>query len=599
MFKSLRVRFTMIYFLLVFIAMIVAGVFIIRAFEDYNLDVVSERLDDLSQIMMSELSKIELDNGGLEGSKTLIQETIDWHADIGLREEIYVVDASTQQIVATSTENLGRQASEILNTGLVVEGMLGRTVEKNLDLENVVKTKDKVYPILSNGSLIGILYLRYDLTDIYSSMSQTQFIILQAIGMSLAVTILIGFIIAKSITEPINEITQKANRLAEGDFNQIVEVRSDDEIGSLSKSFNFLSAELKRSVSEISSEKSKLETIINYMEDGLIAINADGQVIHSNPKALKLLAGQGQEPEKARFDEDLIGDLLSIYSSGKVNNGNGSKNLSYRGQILRVNFAPFLDESSNKVGVVFVLQDVTEEERLENMRREFVANVSHELKTPLTSIKSYAETLLDGDVEDRGVQDQFLQVINTEADRMSRLVRDLLELSNFDSQSVRLNLERHNVNRLLDNCVLKLQVTINQNHQTVQKSYASCTIDAVFDYDKIEQVILNILSNAVKYSGEGTDISINLKEAESTFEIVIKDGGTGISENDLERVFERFYRVDKARSRANGGTGLGLSIAKEIVEAHHGQIEIQSALGKGTTVRITLPFNGDFDAKNV
>jgi two-component system sensor histidine kinase VicK len=589
----------MIYFLLVFIAMIVAGVFIIRAFEDYNLDVVSERLDDLSQIMMSELSKIELDNGGLEGSKTLIQETIDWHADIGLREEIYVVDASTQQIVATSTENLGRQASEILNTGLVVEGMLGRTVEKNLDLENVVKTKDKVYPILSNGSLIGILYLRYDLTDIYSSMSQTQFIILQAIGMSLAVTILIGFIIAKSITEPINEITQKANRLAEGDFNQIVEVRSDDEIGSLSKSFNFLSAELKRSVSEISSEKSKLETIINYMEDGLIAINADGQVIHSNPKALKLLAGQGQEPEKARFDEDLIGDLLSIYSSGKVNNGNGSKNLSYRGQILRVNFAPFLDESSNKVGVVFVLQDVTEEERLENMRREFVANVSHELKTPLTSIKSYAETLLDGDVEDRGVQDQFLQVINTEADRMSRLVRDLLELSNFDSQSVRLNLERHNVNRLLDNCVLKLQVTINQNHQTVQKSYASCPIDAVFDYDKIEQVILNILSNAVKYSGEGTDISINLKEAESTFEIVIKDGGTGISENDLERVFERFYRVDKARSRANGGTGLGLSIAKEIVEAHHGQIEIQSALGKGTTVRITLPFNGDFDAKNV
>ncbi|MDN5352531.1 MAG: two-component system, OmpR family, sensor histidine kinase VicK [Clostridiales bacterium] len=599
MFKSLRVRFTMIYFLLVFIAMIVAGVFIIRAFEDYNLDVVSERLDDLSQIMMSELSKIELDNGGLEGSKTLIQETIDWHADIGLREEIYVVDASTQQIVATSTENLGRQASEILNTGLVVEGMLGRTVEKNLDLENVVKTKDKVYPILSNGSLIGILYLRYDLTDIYSSMSQTQFIILQAIGMSLAVTILSGIIIAKSITEPINEITQKANRLAEGDFNQIVEVRSDDEIGSLSKSFNFLSAELKRSVSEISSEKSKLETIINYMEDGLIAINADGQVIHSNPKALKLLAGQGQGPENARFDEDLIGDLLSIYSSGKVNNGNGSKNLSYRGQILRVNFAPFLDESSNKVGVVFVLQDVTEEERLENMRREFVANVSHELKTPLTSIKSYAETLLDGDVEDRGVQDQFLQVINTEADRMSRLVRDLLELSNFDSQSVRLNLERHNVNRLLDNCVLKLQVTINQNHQTVQKSYASCTIDAVFDYDKIEQVVLNILSNAVKYSGEGTDISINLKEAESTFEIAIKDGGTGISENDLERVFERFYRVDKARSRANGGTGLGLSIAKEIVEAHHGQIEIQSALGKGTTVRITLPFNGDFDAKNV
>jgi len=564
--------------------MIFTGVFIIQSLEEYNLNVTSKRLDDIAQIMLSELSKIETDD--LSKVKNEIQETLDRHVDIGLREEIFIIDSRTHVIVATSTENINRDVTEILNDSLVIEGLIGKKVEKNIDLGGNVKTKDKVYPIYKNNTQLGVIYLRYDLKDIYESLSKARMIIFRAIMTSLFITIIIGFIISKSITDPINEVTKKASLLAEGDFNQFVEIRSKDEIGTLSSTFNFLAGELKRSVSEISREKSKLEAIINYMEDGLIAINAEGQIIHSNPKAIKMLS------DGDHFDDDLIGDLFSIYNSGRMETGIGSKNITTKGLVLKVNFAPFLDEQSNKVGIVFVLQDITESERLDNMRREFVANVSHELKTPLTSIKSYTETILEGRVDDPELQKVFLEVVNTEADRMSRLVSDLLELSNFDSNSIKLKKNWYQIDIIVDNCLLKLQVTANQKKQTFMRHYLAHKKEAFFDKDKIEQVLLNILSNAIKYSTETGTIDIEIREgaSETEFDIVIADTGIGIPDEDIDRIFERFYRVDKARSRSYGGTGLGLSIAKEIIEAHQGKIKIESEINYGSKVTISLPY---------
>ncbi|HAS74974.1 MAG TPA: PAS domain-containing sensor histidine kinase [Clostridiales bacterium UBA8960] len=585
MLKSIRSRFTIIYFLLVFIAMIISGVFIVQSLEEYNLNVISKRLDDIAQIMISELSKVETDD--LSRVRVEIQESLDRHVDIGLREEIFIIDNFSHKIIATSTENLNRDVTEILNDSLVIEGMIGRIVEKNIELSDAVKTKDKVYPIYSNNKQLGIVYLRYDLSDIYESISKARMIIFRAIVFSLLITIIIGFIISKSITDPINEVTKKASLLAEGDFNQRVEIRSEDEIGMLSSTFNFLVDELKKSISEISREKSKLEAIINYMEDGLIAINAEGKIIHSNPKAIKMLANGDQ------LDDDLIGDLLSIYNSGRVDSGVGSKSITANGRILKVNFAPYIDEDSNKVGIIFVLQDITETEKLETMRREFVANVSHELKTPITSIKSYTETILDGRVDDLEMQRVFLEVVNTEADRMSRLVSDLLELSNFDSDSIKLKRSAFYVEEIINNCILKLKVTADQKKQQITTHFSIPTIQAMIDKDKIEQVFLNILSNAIKYTSEAGVIDIDLRpgESEEVFDIVIADSGIGIPEEDIDRIFERFYRVDKARTRAHGGTGLGLSIAKEIVEAHQGRIRIESENNIGTKVTITLPYS--------
>jgi len=583
MFKSIRSRFTIIYFLLVFIAMIIAGVLIVQSLEEYNLDVVSKRLDDISQIILSELTKLEVDD--LNSVKSELQEIVDRHVDIGLREEIFIIENKSHEILATSTENLGRDVKDILDDNLVVQGLIGKSIEKNIEISDAVKTKDKVYPILKKDQQLGIVYLRYDLNDIYQSIDKARMIIFRAIMISLVVTIVIGFVISKSITDPINEVTKRASLLAEGDYNQFVEIKSDDEIGTLSSTFNFLAGELKSNVSEITREKSKLEAIINYMEDGLIAINAEGEIIHSNPKAIKMLSDGDQ------FDDGLIGDLLSIYNSARLDSGVGSKSINAKGLTLKVNFAPFLDEHSNKVGIVFVLQDVTESERLENMRREFVANVSHELKTPITSIKSYTETILDGQVDDPVTQKMFLEVVNTEADRMSRIVSDLLELSNFDSKSIRLKKAKYSVNQIIENCVLKLKMTADQSKQTIINHYSDIEFEAILDKDRIEQVILNILSNAIKYSPEAGDITIDLRhgEQEDEFEIVIQDSGIGIPHEDIDRIFERFYRVDKARSRARGGTGLGLSIAKEIVEAHNGQIRIESEFNYGTKVTLSMP----------
>lgn len=585
MFRSIRSRFTIIYFLLVFIAMIFAGVFIVQSLEDYNLTVISNRLDDIAQIMLSELSKIESDN--LIDVTSTVQETIDRHVDIGLREEIFIIDGTTHNIIATSSENVNRDVTDILDDALVIQGLIGNEREKNIELGDSIKTKDKVYPIFKNNKQLGIIYLRYDLNDIYESINKARMIIFRAVVSSLVVTVIIGFVISKSITDPINEVTKKATLLAEGDFNQLVDIKSEDEIGSLSSTFNFLAGELKRSISEISREKSKLEAIINYMEDGLIAINAEGRIIHSNPKAIKMLSNGDQ------FDDDVIGDLLSIYNSGRIDSDVGSKNISAKGRVLKVNFAPFLDEDSKRVGIIFVLQDITDAERLENMRREFVANVSHELKTPITSIKSYTETILDGRVDDPEIQKTFLEVVNTEADRMSRLVSDLLELSNFDSQSVKLKKQLYTMDDIIDNCILKIKVTADQKKQTIIKHYHRPSIQAFLDKDKIEQVVLNILSNAIKYSSEAGNIDIELRPGEKPgeFDLVVIDSGMGIPEEDLERIFERFYRVDKARSRALGGTGLGLSIAKEIIEAHEGSIRIESEYNYGTKVTITLPLD--------
>lgn len=583
MFKSLRVRFTLIFFILVFIAMVLAGVFIIYAFEDHNHKVVSNRLDEIADIMTVELDK--LGTLSLTEGENLVQEIINQHAAIGLREEIYVVDAIEKKIIASSTSHTGRYVSEVIDNVLVLEGLEGNSNESNVELSNGVRTKDKVYPIIKDGEEVGILYLRYDLSDIYETLSRARMIILQSVLLSLFATLVIGAVLSKRITDPINEVTQKTNLLAEGDYSQLVEVRSDDEIGMLSKTFNFLSLELKKSVGEISQEKSKLEAIVNYMEDGLIAINADGQIIHSNPKAINLLTTDGQ------FDDGFIGDLLSIYSSGRLNGENGTKSMYYNNKTLRVNFAPFLDELSNKVGVVFVFQDVTEQEMLERMRREFVANVSHELKTPLTSIKSYTETLLDGGVDDPDMQRSFLTVVNTEADRMTRLVRDLLELSNFDSKSTQLKISSQDIVEMINNCILKVKVTADQKGQTIDANFHDDIQWVDVDCDRIEQVVLNILSNAIKYTDNGGTVSIEIRSGhdEGHFEIVITDTGMGIPEDDLNRIFERFYRVDKARSRALGGTGLGLSIAKEIIEAHKGTIMIDSELEVGTKVVIMLP----------
>lgn len=593
MFNSIRWKFTTIYLVLVFIGMIISGVFIVRSFESFNLNEVSVKLDKISELIQPQVESLK----GLEANTGEIQKIIDNNKNIGLREEVFVITASNNKIIATSTQNVNRNAAEILDFNLIVSGISGEESRKNVTIDHdgiLIRTMDLVIPLESDtGQVYGLLYLRSDLSEMYKTISKAKSIIRQATFLASFITVILGFLVARTITEPINDVTKKAALMAGGDFEQVVEVKSNDEIGKLAEMFNYLTKKLKISMSEISREKSKLEAIIHYMDDGLIAVNTDGNIIHLNPKAVKMLQ---IAPNLKNLDEIFINineDLLIKNINHFYEDGIGKRSITLGETIIRVNFAPFENDKGNKSGYVFVLQDITEQEKLDRMRREFVANVSHELKTPLTSIKSYTETILDGVVTDQDTVHEFLNVVNDEADRMARLVRDLLQLSNFDSRQVSLELGEHDYLKLIRGSIQKLEVTAKQKQQTLKLVTDCEDILGTFDRDRIEQVILNILSNAIKYTPEGGTVKVFASKNTDQVLLKFQDTGMGIPEKDLHRIFERFYRVDKARSRALGGTGLGLSIAKHIVEVHDGLIRIESLVDEGTTVFVSIPLTTD------
>ena len=595
MFKSIRWKFITIYFLLVFMAMVIVGVFIIQQFQDYHLGVVSENLTKIARnYFVPELEGY----ADLDENKAQIQEYVDtWDKALKLKEDVFIVNPDFQ-IIASSNELLvDKSAVDVLEHILLSDARRGQISEKdkliNTGGDRPISVKNIVFPIKNaTGKVTGILYFRADLSDINKTLDESRMILIQATLLALVITVVLGFLIARSVTEPISDVTVKAAKMARGDFDQIVEVKSDDEIGQLAAMFNYLREKLKITLSEISREKSKLETILDYMADGLIAVNNEGLIVHANPTALKMLNLTKEETETKAYDE-LIGHLNEQLTLKYIDeNGSdwvGSEVIRQQDSIYQVNYAPFKDEKGEKTGIVMVLQDITERQKLDNMRKEFVANVSHELKTPLTSIKSYTETLLDGALDNRELSEQFLQVVNSEADRMSRLVKDLLQLSSLDYKQVKWNKKDADLVKIVESCVLKLNMTAKNKQQKIKFMNEGLPIVGYMDIDKIEQVVLNIMSNAIKYTPDGGEINVYLTQDESGAKIRVVDNGIGIPSEDLPRLFERFYRVDKARSRELGGTGLGLSIARQIVEAHEGQIEILSNYGEGTEVVINLP----------
>lgn len=595
MFKSIRWRFILVYFMLVFIGMVISGVFIVKAYEVYNLNVVSQRMDEISMFLLPRLQSIP----DLSQNESDVETLLNNYKSIGLREELFVID-SDYKVVATTSENKGTNAVGLLKFSLMLDAKReGQPLEDNLSMESngrVLRTKDKVFPIMDGATKenLGLLYIRYDLGEVYDSLGQAKTIILQATFLALVVTIILGYFIARSITEPINDVTEKAAKMANGDFDQTVDVKSDDEIGKLGEMFNYLTRELKATLSEISSEKSKMEAIINYMDDGLVAVDREGYIIHLNPKAKCLL---DIDNALLHFDE-LMFPFNPTFSFARLvateENLVGSSHIQKDDAIFKVTYAPFMNDRGEKSGIVFVIQDITEQERLERMRREFVANVSHELKTPLTTIKSYTETLLEGAVDDEEVKQEFLGVVHEEADRMGRLVKDLLQLSNFDSHRADLEFEIHDFIDVVKKALKKVDVTAKAKKHTIKYISDEQTVLGYFDYDRIEQVVLNILSNAIKYTPEDGEIQVFASKEADDMYIRITDNGLGIPAEDITRIFERFYRVDKARARALGGTGLGLAIAKEIIEAHGGAIEISSVYGSGTSVLLKLPMNSSY-----
>ncbi len=482
-------------------------------------------------------------------------------------------------------ENKSMLSEQIEITDNIISAMSGKTGNNS--------TVDKDYfdyakPVIIKGEVKYICYLRQGKDTINEIIAALKKIIVYVIFIALAVSILVSFILSKAITIPVDKLTRSAEKMANGDFSKIKEPKSGDEISLLASKFNYMGSRLKTTLNEISQEKGKLEALLQNMSDGVIAFDENGDLIHANPSGQEFLSISG---ETLKFNEIFsnLGLNVSFEDIMKANKGVSiSQKFEVNDKFLNLLFARVFGDNNSITGIIVVIQDVTEQENLEKMRREFVANVSHELKTPITSIQGYSETLISNDDIDKETRYKFLEVINKEAERMSRLVSDLLKLSKMDFQNNAMNCSSFNAVKMAANCIDKIFIEADKKKQELILFNDDEEIYAYANEVDIEQVLLNIISNAIKYTPEGGKIGVKVEQIGDNVEILVKDNGIGIPKEDLPRIFERFYRVDKARSREMGGTGLGLSIAKTMVEANGGKINIESEFGEGTEVRIRL-----------
>ncbi|MBE6034296.1 ATP-binding protein [Aminipila sp.] len=601
--RSMRWKLVLIYCLLVFIATTIIGVLIMSQLETYYIDSTKKKLIDTLQegTLISSLETYD----NLSDYREEVQSNIDaW--DKTIQEEIFVVDDKFV-IIASNNANQGRSAVGLLETPIIMDALAKGEISQSygsIVIQNTtIPVMNMAFPIGEGKKITGVIYMRADMSSVYDTINRSKQIFVQAMIVGLGITVILGTLIARSITTPINDVTRKAEQMAQGDFSQEVCVKSNDEIGRLADMFNLLRTQLDMTLFEMSSEKNKMETILKHMADGLIAVNLEGQIIHANPAAIRMLKVTPEEMDSQSYNtliKQLNEELSLERLMEKCREGELSDVFEKSGCTYSIRFDWFKDEDGNDVGIIILLQDITQRQKLENMQMDFVANVSHELKTPLTTIKSYTETLLDGYVEEPETVNEFLEIIDNETDRMNRLVKDLLQLSRLDNNQEIFSRKEGNLISLLKAAVKKIELTAASKSQHLNCLFnEEERIPVDMDKDRIEQVILNVISNAIKYTGEGGRIDIDALKMEKKAVVTVTDNGIGIPETEQSRVFERFFRVDKARSRALGGTGLGLAISKQIVEGHQGTIELQSKEGKGTKVIITLPLSLKRGIRNI
>lgn len=409
---------------------------------------------------------------------------------------------------------------------------------------------------------------------------ETKIMLIVSCMVFFIIGITISIYLSRFVIYPINKLIKASNKISEEDIKKGKRSKKD--------TLGLMTTELKDKLSEVSTQKNQIETILLHMTDGIIAFNRQGEIILINPAAKKLLS---IGPEDNNFEDIFKKFNLNINMEKIIyleNWTSTEQRIPVEDKYAKVIFAPFKNENERPDGVIAVIQDITEHVKLDNMQKELVADVSHELKTPITSIMGYADTLLEGEY-DKETQDKFLNVIATEARRMAKLVTDLLTLSRYDNNKKTTQKETFDLGDLVKKCQDKLAIEAKKKNHNVN-CFVTADVPPVYaDKYDIERVVLNILSNSIKYTKEGGEIKIYVGFVYNDAYIKVFDNGIGIPEEDLSRIFERFYRVDKARTREMGGTGLGLSIAKEILDKNGGSIDIKSVVGQGTEVVIKIP----------
>jgi len=580
----------LVYSLLLLFTLQLISVYLVQSLEQYYLHNFKTNLEYQARLLGSFLDPLLKE--GHESAEDIAHLVREFS---GLREmEIDVLDPHAHIIGTSKNQSMvgGRLIRDEITRALT--GELSETIR--YDPASEERRYYLAFPLKDEGGVNGIIYLSGSLNNVDTVLNQIKLIMLSGSGFALAVSFLLGIILAKTISTPIQEVTRQAGLMAQGDFSQKINVKSADEIGRLGATFNHLAEQLDRNIQEISSGKSKVEAMINHMSDGVIALDGKGRLIHINPAAqgfLKKLVEKIPGPGCSGFP--LLDKLIGAEPLRQFMHERKPLTLEISREnpavALKITLAPFKEEEGGADGTLMVLHDVTVERELVRRQQEFVADVSHELRTPLTAVKSYVETLLDGAAADPAVCHRFLNVLKRETDRMVDLVRDLLVLSQLDYSQVELHKTKVELVELVNDAMEQLQQKAGSRLSEIELAIPPALPPVWVDREKIMRVFLNLLNNALKYTPAGGKIKISAVQAEENgwLKVLVEDNGPGIPAADLERIFERFYRVEKTRSRDYGGTGLGLPIARRVIEAHGGQIGLESIVGEGTRAWFTLP----------
>ncbi|PIC83958.1 cell wall metabolism sensor histidine kinase WalK [Sporosarcina sp. P1] len=599
-FRSIQVKFVLIYVLLILVSMQIIGLYFARELEqtlkDNFTNSIVDRMNLVEFSVREEITKKRKDNDPtLEQSlkNVLVEFTSD---DI---IEVQVINPKYRILATSSFDNQMRVGQHSTNDN-VRKSITSETMKDvvMMDPQSHNRVLSLAKPIFNGNEVVGSLYVEANIESVFQQIEEINRILAGAAAVSLTITILVGIFIARAFTRPISDMRRQARAMAKGNFTRKVKVYGSDEMGQLAIAFNHLTNQLQESQSTTESERRKLASVLENMTDGVISTDRKGRVSLINDSALQML-GVTNDLVINRPIANILG-IDDAYTFEELIQMKESIPLDFstedQAYILRATISVTQRETGFVNGLIVVLHDNTEQEKIDMERREFVSNVSHELRTPLTTMRSYLDALAEGAWRNEEIAPNFLHVTQNETERMIRLVNDLLKLSRMDSKEYELNKEWVEFNRFFNAVIERFEFSKSQNVRFTRNLYSS-SLFVEIDTDKLTQVLDNIISNALKYSPDGGEVRFGVTVSGDYIKVMISDDGMGIPKSNVSRIFDRFYRADRARSRALGGTGLGLAIAKEMIVAHKGDIWAQSEEGKGTTIFFKLPFEQQEDGE--
>ncbi|MDQ0416758.1 two-component system phosphate regulon sensor histidine kinase PhoR [Croceifilum oryzae] len=574
--KTFRARITSLFLFLIGCSVLGTGFFLALLLHSSYIDSLSSRLTKESK---------------------MIAETIEWHGSesdlASLQQEIKAFGDTLEAHVTLYNlqgKVLGDSTNSKSNTELETEWEQIRSQSNGSEVITIPKSDQLIaaVPVVRDEKKIGIVRISSPLDEVNQSLSQVWLSLAGGLVIAYALAAFASSRVASSVTRPLEEMTQVAVDIAQKRFHRRVKEDGKDEIGRLGRAINRMAHSLQFQMETIRKSERRLTSVIESMESGLLMVNARGRVSIANKSFERQFGAKPNEIVGVPYEEiQTTFDLCSLISRCAQTGTRIREEIHLHHpveRILEASLAPMWVES-NGIGVVAVFHDLTAIRRLEQMRKDFVANVSHELRTPITSIRGFSETLLDGAMQDPDTCQEFLKIILEESIRLQRLVGDLLDLSTIESKQMAMNFEQLSIASFLQNITKTLDEQARSKEQTLRVEIKE-DFQIRMDPDRLKQIVLNLVSNAIAYTPAGGEIRVQVDQEGSNWILVVSDTGMGIPEEDLGRIFERFYRVDKARSRESGGTGLGLAIVKHLVEEYEGEIKVTSKVGEGTTFTI-------------